>query len=113
MSNLNSIFDFKIYRSTIITITLVPVAIILFFFLQPSIAYENGTLENLQVAQLIFGSFVSYIVAKKAINHKERNIWYCGVATFLLFAGRELNWGRVFYPTGDHNSFISMHDLWY
>lgn len=106
-------FDFKIYKSTIITLALVPIALALFFFLSPPVAYENGPLENLQVIQLVVGAFVSYSAASKAADKDTKNIWYCGAIVFLVFAGRELNWGRVFYPTGDHNKFISMKDLWY
>ena len=50
---------------------------------------------------------------KKAFTRDVSNIWYCGAVIFLICAGRELNWGRVFYPTGDHNSFVSIHELWY
>ena len=113
MSDWERLFDIKIYRSTVITLALVLAAVILFFFLEPPIAYENGPLENLQVVQLIIGSFVAYLAGKAAAGHREQNIWYCGIAAFLLLAGRELNWGRVFYPTGDHNSFAALHDLWY
>lgn len=110
---LNKFFEFTIYISTVITLALVPVAVVLFFFLSPWTAYENGPLENLQVIQLVLGSFVSYLAARKASDKNEKNIWYCGTVTFLIFAGRELNWGRIFYPTGDHNMFISMKNLWY
>ena len=109
----NNYFDFRMYKSTLITLALVPVAIVLFFFLSPPVAYENGPLENLQVLQLVLGSLVSLMAARKATDRKARNIWYSGAVTFLIFAGRELNWGRVFYPTGDHNMFISMKSLWY
>ena len=110
---LNKFFEFTIYISTVITLALVPVAVVLFFFLSPWTAYENGPLENLQVIQLVLGSLVSVMAARKATDKNARNIWYSGAVTFLIFAGRELNWGRVFYPTGEHNMFISMKNLWY
>ena len=110
---LKKVFDFRIYKSTKIILAIVPLAVIAFFFLPPAIAYENGPLENLQVVQLLIGAGVAWAAARKALNVLERHIWYCGIATFLLCAGRELNWGRVFYPTGDHNSFISIQELWY
>ena len=106
-------FDLTIYKSTLFTLIFAVVAIILFFFLPPSIAYENGPLENLQVVQLVVGALVAFTAARKALDKNARNIWYCGAVIFLLCAGRELNWGRVFYPTGDHNSFVSIHELWY
>ena len=106
-------FDLTIYKSTLFTLIFAVVAIILFFFLPPSIAYENGPLENLQVVQLVVGALVAFTAARKTLDKNARNIWYCGAVIFLLCAGRELNWGRVFYPTGDHNSFVSIHELWY
>ena len=106
-------FEFKIYKSTIITLILVPLAVLMFFFLSPTVAYENGPLENLQVVQLVIGALVAYLAARKAFDKNVRNIWCCGAVVFLICAGRELNWGRVFYPTGDHNMFISMKSLWY
>ncbi|GEM_PF-406072 len=110
---LGRFFEFNIYITTKITFALVPIAAVLFFFLEPPVAYENGPLENLQVVQLIVGALVAFTAARKALDKNTRNIWYCGAVTFLLCAGRELNWGRVFYPTGDHNMFISIKNLWY
>ena len=69
LSEWERIFDFKIYRSTVITLALVLAAIISFFFLEPPIAYENGPLENLQVVQLIIGSYVAYLAGKTAADH--------------------------------------------
>ena len=110
---LSKFFDFKIYKSTKATLALVPVAVVLFFFLSPWTAYENGPLENLQVIQLVFGSVVSYLAATKSSDQNTKHIWYCGIVTFLILAGRELNWGRVFYSVGDHNKFLPLKALWY
>ena len=110
---LGKFFEFKIYKTTKITLALVPIAAVLFFFLAPPVAYENGPLENLQVVQLVIGALVAYTAARKAFDKDARNIWYCGAVTFLLCAGRELNWGRVFYPVADHNKFLPLKALWY
>ena len=110
---LGKFFEFKIYKTTKITLALVPIAVMLFFFLSPSVAYENGPLENLQVIQLVIGALVANTAARKAFDKDARNIWYCGAVTFLLCAGRELNWGRVFYPVADHNKFLPLKVLWY
>jgi len=110
---LGKFFEFKIYKTTKITLALVPIAMILFFFLSPPVAYENGPLENLQVVQLVIGALVAYKAASKAFDKEARNIWYCGAVTFLICAGRELNWGRVFYPVADHNKFLPLKVLWY
>lgn len=106
-------FDLSIYRSTKVTLGLAIISLVFFFFLPPSIAYENGLLENLQVVELLLGAVFACFVAAKAINTSERNIWYCGAVTFLICAGRELNWGRVFYPVADHNKFLPLKALWY
>lgn len=106
-------FTFSIYRSTQVTLGLAMISLVLFFFLPPSIAYENGLLENLQVVELLLGAAFACFVAAKAAITSERNIWYCGAVTFLVCAGRELNWGRVFYPVADHNKFLPLKALWY
>ena len=113
MDSAKKYFDFSIYRSTQVTVGLAIIALILFFFLPPSIAYENGLLENLQVFELLLGAVFACFIAAKATNTSERNIWYCGAVTFLICAGRELNWGRVFYPVADHNKFLPLKALWY
>ena len=110
---LDKFFEFQIYKTTKIALALVPIAIVLFFFLSPPVAYENGPLENLQVVQLVIGALVAYTAARKAFDKDARNIWYCGAVTFLICAGRELNWGRVFYPVADHNKFLPLKALWY
>ena len=106
-------FDLIFYKSTLVTLMLIVAAIILFFFLSPPIAYENGPLENLQVVQLVLGALLACLAAKKAFTRDASNIWYCGAVIFLLCAGRELNWGRVFYPLADHNDFVPLKELWY
>ena len=110
---LGKFFEFQIYKTTTITLALVPIAVVLFFFLSPPVAYENGPLENLQVVQLVIGALVARAAARRAFDKEARNIWYCGAVTFLICAGRELNWGRVFYPVADHNKFLPLKALWY
>ncbi|MHC1718166.1 MAG: hypothetical protein AB9883_05875 [Acidaminococcaceae bacterium] len=110
---LGKFFEFQIYKTTTITLALVPIAVALFFILSPPVAYENGPLENLQVVQLVIGALVAFTAARKAFDKNARNIWYCGAVTFLICAGRELNWGRVFYPVADHNKFLPLKALWY
>lgn len=113
MDSAKKYFDFSIYRSTQVTVGLAMISLVLFFFLPPKIAYENGLLENLQVVELLLGAIFACFVAAKATSTSERNIWYCGAVTFLICAGRELNWGRVFYPVADHNKFLPLKALWY
>lgn len=113
MDSTKKYFDFSVYRSTQVTVGLAIISLVLFFFLPPSIAYENGLLENLQAVELLSGAIFACFVAAKATSTSERNIWYCGAVTFLVCAGRELNWGRVFYPVADHNKFLPLKALWY
>lgn len=113
MGSAKKYFDFSIYRSTQVTIVLAMISLVLFFFLSPAAAYENGPLENFQVLELIAGAIFACLLAVKATNTSEKNIWYCGAVTFLICAGRELNWGRVFYPTAALNKFLPLKDLWY
>jgi len=106
-------FDFRIYKTMFWTLFFVAIAVLLFFFLPPAVAYENGPLENLQVVELVVGAGVAYVAGKKAIDKDAGNIWYSGAVTFLICAGRELNWGRVLYPASDHNKFLPLKSLWY
>lgn len=113
MGSAKKYFDFSIYKSTQVTVGLAMISFVLFFFLPPSIAYENGPLENFQVLELIAGAIFACFLVVKATNSIERNIWYCVAVTALICAGRELNWGRVFYPIADHNKFLPLKALWY
>lgn len=113
MSFLEKYFTFRMYRSTKISFILVLASLSLFFFLSPATAYENGPLENLQVLELLVASAFACFLAAKAASVRERNIWYSGAVIALVCAGRELNWGRVFYPVADHNKFLPLKALWY
>ena len=68
-------------------------------------------MENLQVVQLVLGALFACLAAKKAFTRDVSNIWYCGAVISLICAGRELNWGRVFYPLADHNDFVPLKEL--
>ncbi len=85
-----------------------PVVFILFFVLHPESAVENGPIENLQVLILAAGAVAAWFAAQRAETSQGRHIWYCGTVVFLILIGRELSWGRVFYPEG-----VSRLDLWY
>lgn len=106
-------FDCKIYKTVWGAMALTIISVLLLFVLPREIAYENGFLENLQVAELLVGAAFSVFLAAKAIEKEERSIWQAAFISFLLIAARELNWGRVFYPTAALNRFLPLKDLWY
>lgn len=106
-------FDCKIYMTVWGAMALTIISVLLLFVLPREIAYENGFLENLQVAELLVGAAFSVFLAAKAIEKEERSLWQAAFISFLLIAARELNWGRVFYPTAALNRFLPLKDLWY
>lgn len=69
---------------------------------------ENGPVENLQLLILSAGAAAAFLSAQRSENSQGRHIWYSGAVVFMLMMGRELSWGRVFYPEG-----VSRLDLWY
>ena len=60
------------------------------------LGWENGFLENTQVVVLFMGMLLCLSASPKAIRKQARVI----AALLLLMIGRELSWGRVFFPTG-------------
>lgn len=79
--------------------------------------WENGPLENLQVLELLAGAWLAWRHAGRLPRQSaERGLWRCAVPLWLLCAGRELAWGRVFLPTGfdAHGPvLIDSAHLWY
>lgn len=82
--------------------------------------WENGPLENTQVFILGIGCLLSFFAARyNRNNRKARNLWLWSAPYWLLCIGRELSWGRVFYPISigpQGPEFISIHQfhqLWY
>lgn len=85
--------------------------------LPPWWGWENGPLENTQVLILAIGLVVSWFAARhNRDNRKARNLWLWLTLFWLLVMGRELSWGRVFYPVASGANgpeLISLHQLWY
>jgi len=85
--------------------------------LPPWWGWENGPIENTQVVILAVGAFVSFFAAKKNQENRQiRSFWLWQIPVWLLLIGRELSWGRVFYPVAIRTngpSFLSIHQLWY
>ncbi|HEY3424952.1 MAG TPA: hypothetical protein VGL27_09170 [Negativicutes bacterium] len=79
----------------------------------PSWGEENGLIEMLQVFILVISGFAALGVYFKGVGSlATRRLMLCTVPAWILLVGRELSWGRVFYPNGK-GSFISLKELWY
>lgn len=66
-------------------------------YVPPEFGYENGVIENIQVAVLLVGACVS-IAKVRTSEDRTRCLWIAGALFLLLMAGREISWGRVFFP---------------
>lgn len=68
------------------------------------IGNENGLFEMLQVLFLIFATFVC-IAKTYCAEGRTRYLWIAGILFCLLMLGRELSWGRVFFPLNEDGNF--------
>lgn len=69
-------------------------------WMPPEIAWENGPIENAQLVPLALGAILSIKTYQQAGNKAYRRSWLYIAGAFLLMIGRELSWGRVFFPRG-------------
>ena len=112
---LNFYFSWTRYTTLLFLLTVIFIGAS--FFLPVEYSYENHLLENLEVVILFVGFLLSLInLCKEQIY--ECGLFYIGSAIiYLLMIGRELSWGRVFYPIGIDNHgeqiFIKVQQLWY
>jgi hypothetical protein len=85
--------------------------------LPPWWGWENGLLENTQVIILSTGLVLSWSAARhNRADRKAHDLWLWLIPLWLLAIGRELSWGRVFYPVAfgvNGPKLISLHQLWY
>lgn len=88
-------------------------------WLPPEWGWENSLLEWAQVVLLVIGLVLSWIVFS-TFNAKNKQIHYFGLFTtpcWLMLIGRELSWGRVFYPIGIEAAkgpyFPALKELWF
>lgn len=66
-------------------------------------AWENGPLEWMQVAVLGVGMLLCWVRARglsAAGEPRAARFWVWATPAWLFFIGRELSWGRVFFPVG-------------
>lgn len=98
--------------------------VFLSYFISPylplSWGWENSFLEWLQVFILAIGLALNCIWwkdAKSNDDHPSARFLFWAAPLWILMIGRELSWGRVFYPNGFSSvsgpSFITMAELPY
>lgn len=76
------------------------------------LAWENGLVEMLQNIVLLGNACIVASFFYNTLGQKVHYLWLAAIGYFLLLLGRELSWGRVFFPVGmdSHGPvFISMH----
>ena len=73
---------------------------------------ENGVIENVQVVILISATFICFFKTRSA-EGRTRSLWIAGTLLCLLLAGRELSWGRVFFPPMASGNFPPVKALPY
>ena len=101
--------DLSTVGGLIALIAVVPLSILL----PASISFENGIIENFQVILLLGASFLSIRLMLRTSDRAARSFQQFCALMFVLFAARELSWGRVFYPIGfddDGPEFVAMAD---
>ena len=79
------------------------------------VSWENGLLEDSQVLVLLFGMLHCIFFSRHTTAY-YRNMWLTGAGAFLLMAGRELSWGRVFFVrkvTENGPQLVPMKDMPY
>lgn len=87
------------------------------FVLPIEYSYENHFLENLEVVILFLGIVICIGKIRDFILYDSIKFYVASIIIYILMIGRELSWGRVFYPIGmDKNGeqiFVKVHELWY
>lgn len=91
------------YRCKYILIMIVIFSYVMGRQLPPSWGWENSPLEWSQVVILFSGALLSAKWrqnAKSAGQYHHARFFLWAIPLWLLMAGREMSWGRVFYPVG-------------
>lgn len=82
----------------------------------PSWSGENHVIENLQVFVLVLAMIIAWVYAHRMKDLQNRRFWKWIVPIMMLLIGRELSWGRVFYPVQTASGqieFLSKNQLWF
>lgn len=62
-------------------------------------SWENGPLEMAQNFLLATGFLLMLVYARRTAETELRQFWFWLLPVWLLLLGRELSWGRIFFPT--------------
>lgn len=103
--------DFKLYRVTVLGFITAFLAIPMIMFAEPDskIAYENGLIENIQMAVLLIGGWL-------AIKSKtDKKFFYFAAMVIGILILREVNCGRtLFFPIpGVENAYYGWNSIKY
>lgn len=110
-------FEIRYTKALVILCILAVIFIGLSFVLPIEYSYENHFLENLEVVILFLGIVICIGKIRDFILYDSIKFYIASIIIYILMIGRELSWGRVFYPIGIDNNgeqiFIKVQDLWY
>ena len=110
-------FEIRYTKALVILCILAVIFIGLSFILPIEYSYENHFLENLEVVILFLGIVICIGKIRDFILYDSIKFYVASIIIYILMIGRELSWGRVFYPIGmDKNGeqiFVKVHELWY
>ena len=110
-------FEIRYTKALVILCILAVIFIGLSFVLPIEYSYENHFLENLEVVILFLGIVICIGKIRDFILYDSIKFYVASIIIYILIIGRELSWGRVFYPIGmDKNGeqiFVKVHELWY
>lgn len=110
-------FEIRYTKALVILCILAVIFIGLSFVLPIQYSYENHFLENLEVVILFLGIVICIGKIRDFILYDSIKFYVASIIIYILMIGRELSWGRVFYPIGmDKNGeqiFVKVHELWY
>lgn len=85
-------------------------------FLLPDWAFwENNWIENIE-ALILLGGFLMTVRWSMLGSRSERWLWLSAAVLLLVALGRELSWGRVFYPmawTANGPEFPGISEVWF
>lgn len=79
-------------------------------------AWENGVIENIQVAVLVWGALHAVAVWQRGCVENIAAVARCALFVWVVLVGREISWGAVFLaPAGftDQGAWYSSRYLWY
>ena len=112
---LKRIFVFKPFWFTWITFVALIGWLPVGFLVPETWGWENGPIENFQFAFLLFGIYASWRASR---TYKDDDVlrgwWLWSILAWLIIIGREMSWGRNFFPAtppGEVPVFLGREEL--